>query len=97
MDRIMQDSISASLGNLMLQASLHGATFAEKVAVASVMPGLLSIIRGGGKFTHEDHWQAFQPHCPQISGVLCPPKCEHHGEDRFDGCHICDCLHGAKG
>ena len=64
----------------------------------SHMPGLLSIIRGGGKFTHKDHWVAFQPHCPQITGVPCPPECKHHGEARFDGCHVCDCLHsGDKG
>lgn len=80
----------------MVQASLHGASFEEKVVVAAVVPGVLALIRGGGKFSHGGHWRVFQPHCPQIAGVPCPEGCKNHGEARFDGCHICDCLHGGR-
>jgi hypothetical protein len=50
----------------------------------------------GRKKRHEDHWKVFQPHCPQIAGVPCPKDCKHFGEARFDGCHVCDCLHGGE-
>ena len=33
------------------------------------------------------------PHCPAWCGKECPPECPNHGR-MFDGCHICDCLHG---
>jgi hypothetical protein len=89
--------MQSSIGDLMVSASLHGASFLEKTIVSAVMPGLLAIVRGGGKFNHEDHWKTFKPHCPQIAGVLCPKDCKRHGELRFDGCHVCDCLHGGKG
>jgi hypothetical protein len=39
------------------------------------------------------HWQVFAPHCPQVCGVPCPPECPNSKEARFDGCHVCDCLH----
>ncbi len=88
--------LDASIGDLMIRASLHGASFPEKAIVAAVMPGLMAIIRGEGNFGPKDHWKAFKPHCPSICGVPCPPTCKHYGEVRFDGCHVCDHLHGKK-
>lgn len=88
--------LQSFVGDTMVAAALHGATLTEKTIVAAIMPGLLAIVRGGGKFSPDDHWRAFQPHCPQICGVPCPPDCKHHGEARFDGCHVCDCLHGEQ-
>jgi hypothetical protein len=35
------------------------------------------------------------PHCPAWCGKECPVTCPNHGR-MFDGCHICDCLHGPK-
>jgi hypothetical protein len=35
------------------------------------------------------------PHCSIYSGVQCPPDCPNHGR-MFDGCHICDCVHGPQ-
>jgi hypothetical protein len=33
------------------------------------------------------------PHCPAWCGKECPVTCPNHGR-MFDGCHVCDCLHG---
>ena len=92
----MDEILSSGVGNLMVQAALHGATFGEKAIVATILPGLLSIIRNKGKFGPNEHWEAFKPHCPQICGVPCPPDCPNSKEARFDGCHVCDCLHPKK-
>ena len=35
------------------------------------------------------------PHCNVLCGRECPPDCLNHGR-MFDGCHICDCIHGGK-
>jgi hypothetical protein len=35
------------------------------------------------------------PHCPVYCGKECPPACPNHGR-MYDGCHVCDCLHGPK-
>jgi hypothetical protein len=82
------------LGDMAVTAALFGATNTEKILVAALLPGLLELLRNRKNLTPDDHWVHFQPHCPQICGVPCPPDCRHHGEARFDGCHVCDCLHG---
>lgn len=33
------------------------------------------------------------PHCPDYCGKECPVTCPNHGR-MYDGCHVCDCLHG---
>lgn len=86
----------------ILQA-FRGASPLEKMLFSAAAPVILNLMRGTQKGkpltslpTGEDHWKTFQPHCPYIVGVACPPDCPQYGKPRLDGCHVCDCLYGPK-
>ena len=53
--------VESYAGDLMVSAALHGATLPEKVMLASIMPGILAVVREGEKErsepSAEDDWQ----------------------------------------
>ena len=98
-------SITGGLGDLFIASAVFGCSLEEKLLFGSLLQALVPYVRkvGTGKPKsvgerarfNQVHWDAFKPHCPQILGVPCPSNCKNHGQAQFDGCHVCDCLHGS--
>ena len=94
----------APVGDLLITSVVSGCSIQEKAVIASILQSfVVPFIRkardpktpGEVERLYRVHWDAFRPHCPQILGVSCPPDCKNHDQAKFDGCHVCDCLHGS--